>query len=135
MYRSSVHNAERNQASQLARKLEPTRHPLVPGESEEALFGEKQAEGGAEGAPGRLAQVRDPEIHPAGAFAARGGDEAERGPVEKQAGGNPGAAEEALRAAVGRGFGARPTLGAGTGASAPGPRGRASRCVRGRRCR
>ena len=84
----------------LAAVLEEGGELLVPGESEEALFGEEEAKGGAAGAPGRQAHVRDAEVHPAGAFAARGGDEAECRPVEEQAGGNPGAAEEALRAAV-----------------------------------
>ena len=85
----------------LAAVLEEGGEPLVPGESEEALFGEEQAEGGAEGAPGCPAHVRDAEVHPAGAFSARGGDEPERDPVEEQAGGNPGAAEQAFDAAVG----------------------------------
>ena len=98
----------------LAAVLEEGGESLVSGESEEALFGEEEAQGGAEWAPSRPAHVGDAEVHPAGAFSARGGDEAKRDPVEEQAGGNPGAAEKALGAAVWRGFEARPCAGAST---------------------
>ena len=77
------------------------------------MLGEQQAECGAQGAPGGPAHVRDAEVHPAGAFAARGGDEAKRGAVEQEAGGHPGAAKQTLRAPLGRGFEARAGTAAG----------------------
>ena len=92
----------------LAAVFQESGEPLAAGQCEEALLGEEQAEGGAEGAPGGPAHVRDAEVHPAGAFAARGGDEAERGAVEQKAGGNPGAAKQTLGASLGRGFKPRP---------------------------
>ena len=92
----------------LAAVLEESGEPLSARQREEALLGEEEAEGGAEGAPGGEAHVRDAEVHPAGALAARSGDEAKRDAVEEQAGGNPGAPEQALGTALGRGFEARP---------------------------
>ena len=71
------------------------------------MLGEEEAESGAERPPGGETHVRDAEVHPAGAFAARGGDEAKRDAVEEQAGGNPGGPEQALDTALGRGFEAR----------------------------
>ena len=91
----------------LAAVLEEGGEPLGARQREEALLGEEEAEGGAEGASGGEAHVRDAEVHPAGAFAPRGGDEAECDAVEEQAGGNPGAPEQALGTALGRGFEAR----------------------------
>ena len=91
----------------LAAVFQERGEPLAAGQCEEALLGKQQAECGAERAPGGPAHVRDAEVHPAGAFAARGGDEAKRGAVEQQAGGNPGAAKQTLRAPLGRGFKAR----------------------------
>ena len=91
----------------LAAVLEESGEPLSARQREEALLGEEEAEGGAEGAPGGEAHVRDAEVHPAGALAARSGDEAKRDAVEEQAGGNPGAPEQALGTALGRGFEAR----------------------------
>ena len=93
----------------LATVLQESGEPLAAGPCEEALLGEQQAECGAKWAPGGPAHVRDAEVHPAGAFAARGGDEAERGAVEQQAGGNPGAAKQTLGPSLGRGFKARPS--------------------------
>ena len=91
----------------LAAVLEEGGEPLGARQREEALLGEEEAEGGAEGAPGGEAHVRDAEVHPTRAFAARGGDEAKSDAVEKQAGGDAGAPEQALGAALGRGFEAR----------------------------
>ena len=88
--------------------LQESGEPLVARQCEETLFREEQAEGEAERTGCGPAHVRDAEVHPAGAFAARGGDEAERGAVEQKAGGNPGAAKQALGASLGRGFKARP---------------------------
>ena len=87
--------------------------PLGAWQCEKSLLGEEQAEGGAQGAPRASAHVRDAEVHPAGAFAARGGDEAERDAVEEQATGHPGASEQPLDAAMGRGFQPRPGAAAG----------------------
>ena len=98
----------------LAAVLEEGGEPLRARQGEEALFGEEEAEGGAERPPGGETHVRDAEVHPAGALAARSGDEAKRDAVEEQAGGNPGAPKQALGAAVGRGFEACP------GTAAPG---------------
>ena len=91
----------------LAAVLEEGSKPLGARQCEEALLGEEEAEGGAEGAPGGQAHVRDAEVHPARAFAARGGDETKRDAVEEQAGGDSGPPEQALGAALGRGFEAR----------------------------
>ena len=97
----------------LAAVFQERGEPLAAGQCEEALLGEQHAECGAERAPGGPAHVRDAEVHPARAFAARGGDEAKRGAVEQQAGGNPGAAKETLGAPLGRGFQARAGTAAG----------------------
>ena len=88
----------------LAAVLEERREPLVAGQCKEALLGEEQTKRGAQGAPRGTGHVGDAKVHPARAFAARGGDEPERDAVEEQAGGNPGPAEQALGAAVWRGF-------------------------------
>ena len=87
--------------------LEEGGEPLGARQREETLLGEEEAEGGAEGAPGGEAHVRDAEVHPARALPPRGGDEAKRDAVEEQAGGDAGAPEQALGAALGRGFEAR----------------------------
>ena len=97
----------------LAAVFEERGEPLAAGQCEEALLGEQQAECGAQGAPGGPAHVRDAEVHPAGAFAARGGDETKRGAVEQEAGGHPGAAKQTLRAPLGRGFETRAGTAAG----------------------
>ena len=85
----------------LAAVIEEGGEPLRARQGEEALFGEEEAEGGAEGAPGGEAHVRDAEVHPARALPPRGGDEAKRDAVEEQAGGDPGAPEQTLGAALG----------------------------------
>ena len=91
----------------LATVLEEGGEPLRARQREQALLGEEEAKGGAEGAPGGEAHVRDAEVHPAGALAPRRGDEAKRDAVEGQARGNPSASEQSLGAAVERGFEAR----------------------------
>ena len=91
----------------LATVLEEGGEPLGARQREEALLGEEEAEGGAEGAPGGETHVCDTEVHPARALPPRGGNEAKRDAVEEQAGGDPGAPEQALGAALGRGFEAR----------------------------
>ena len=85
----------------LAAVLEEGGEPLAARQREETLFGEEEAEGGAEGPAGGEAHVRGPEVHPAGVLAARGGDEAEGDAVEEEAGRNPGTAKQAFGAALG----------------------------------
>ena len=88
----------------LAAVLEERREPLVAGQCEEALLGEEQTKSGAQGAPRGTGHVGDAKVHPARAFAARGGDEPERDAVEEQARGDAGATKQALRSPVGRSF-------------------------------
>ena len=71
---------------------------------EEARLAEQQAHRGGDRTARGLVHVRHPEIEPAGALAARRGDEAERDAVEEQARGDAGVAEQPLHAPVGRGF-------------------------------
>jgi len=94
--------------------------PLPAGEREQALLAEQQTERRAERAAGGGEQVGRVEVHPAGALAARGGDEAERDAVEEQAGGTPGTAEQAFGTALGRGFEAAQAGADGSGAAATG---------------
>ena len=76
--------------------------PLVAGQCQQPLFGQQQTERRAERAPGGVDQVREAEVHPAGALASRGGDQAQGNAVEQHPGGDPGAAQEALRTPLGR---------------------------------
>ena len=86
--------AVRQQAGEALR----ARHGEEPG------FPEQQTHGGGDGAARALAHVRHPEVEPAGAFAARRGDEAEREAVEEEAGRHAGVAEQSFHTPVGRGF-------------------------------
>ena len=74
---------------------------------------QQQAHGGGDGAASGLHHVRHAEIQPAGAFAARGGDQAQRRTVEEQASRRAGAAQQPFHAPVGGGV--RAALGADYG--------------------
>ena len=76
--------------------------PLVARQRQQALLGKQQAQRGADRAPGGIDQIREAEVHPAGALASGGRDQAERDAVEQQPGGDTGAAQKALHSALGR---------------------------------
>ena len=86
----------------LAAAFEQGGEPLVAGQCQQPLFGQQQTERRAERAPGGVDQVREAEVHPAGALASRGGDQAQGNAVEQHPGGDPGAAQQALRTPLGR---------------------------------
>ena len=65
---------------------------------------QQQTHGGADGPTRGLDHLRHPEVEPAGAFAARRGDQPERDAVEEQARGRAGVPQQALHAPVGRDF-------------------------------
>ena len=88
----------------LAAALEQSGETLLAWQRQQALFGEEQAQGGAERASGIGDEVCEAKVHPSGALAARGRDQPQGNAVDQNAGGNAGTAQQALRTALGRRF-------------------------------
>ena len=86
----------------LAAGLKETREAVIPRPRQEPGLAEQQSQGRAERAPHYGTHVGDPEVQPAGAFAARGGDEPNHGPVEEDAGGHTRGPQQAFEPTVRR---------------------------------
>ena len=88
----------------LAAVLQQRREPLAARQAQQPSLVEQQPQGGADRPAGGPDHVRHPKIEPAGAFAARGRDQAQRETVEEQARRDAGVAQQALHARVRRRF-------------------------------